>query len=156
MAAEDHTVVPSNAHQSMNSVAQQSTEDDDAQTDPQLTDPNNLEQKDGDTELSKSIQGIEEETTITSHEKEEDIMEHTSARTSHTPTPCKSSNYMRDVIVQATKSSFIKPTCSVEPKLEHVDLGIEPVDLQNVTEPTNGTSPSELGEDDRMAVGKDG
>ena len=142
MAAEEDTVVPSNAHQSLNNVAQQSPEDDGTQADRQQTDPNIL---DSDTELSKSVQ----EATTVSHEQQVNIVEHTSAKTSHTPTPSKCSNYMRDIISQATSRS-IKPTC-VE---QHVDAGIEPVDLRNVTESTNVTSAGELGEDD--GAGRDG
>ena len=153
MAAEEDTIIPSNAHQPLNDVPQQSPEDDSTQADIQESDSKILEQKDGGgTELSKSVQ---EETTIASHEQQADIMEHTNdAKTSHTPTPCISLNYMRDVIVQATKSRFIKPTCSMEPTPEYVDPGIEPVELHNVTELTTNVTSGELGGDD--GAGRDG
>ena len=141
MAAEEDVIVPSNDHHhSMNVVAQQSTEDNDVQADAQQTESNILEQGDSDTELSKSVQGVEEHNTIESHEQQVGMAEHTTA--SHTPTPCKSSNYLSDVIMRATESIFIKPTCGMEPTLEHVDPGLE----INVQEPTNITSTSELGD----------
>ena len=146
MAAED-VIVPSNDHHSLNDVIQQSTEDNNKQADAQQTESNILEQGDGDTELSKSVQDVEEHTAIESQEQQVGVAEHTIARSGHAPTPCMSSNYLRDVIMQATESSFIKPTCSMEPRLERVDP-----DLEIVQEPINITSTSELGEDDRSAA----
>ena len=142
MAAEEDVIVPSNDHHSLNDVVQQSIEDINVQADAQQTESNILEQADDNTELSKSVQDVEEHAIIESHEQQVGMTEHTITRSSHTPTPCKSSNYFRDVIMRATESSFIKPTCSMEPRLEHVDPGLE-----ITVQPTNRTSTNELGDD---------
>lgn len=147
MAAEEDVIVPSNDHHSLNDVVQQSTEDVNVQADVQQTESNILEQGDDDTELSKSVQNVEEHTTIESHEQLVGVAEHIVTRSSHTPTPCKSSNYFRDVIMQATKSSVIKPTCSMELRLKHVDPGLE-----ITVQPTNRTS-GELGDDHAATEG---
>lgn len=151
MAAEEDTIVPSNTHHSLNDVAQQSTEDKDVQEDTQQTGSNNLE-KEGDTELSKSVHGVEESTIIESHEQWVGMAEHTRTRSSHTLTPCKSSNFLKDVIMKATRS---KPVCSVESRLEHVDPGLESVDSRNAKESSGGTSTGEFGEEDNTR-GEDG
>ena len=140
MAAEEDTIVPSDVHHSLNDEAQKSIENDDVQVDFQGN-SNSLEQGDnGDTELSKSIQGVEESITIESSKQPVGVAEDTSAKNSHTPTPCKSSNYLQDVIMQAT------PTCSMEPGLlEHVDSGLEPVAVHNASDTHDHVTSGELG-----------
>ena len=145
MAAEEDVIVPSNDHHALNDVVQQPIDNIDVQANAQQTESNILEQEDDNTELSKSVQDLEEHTTIESHEQQVGVAELNITRSSHTPMPCKTSNYLQDVIMRATKSSFVKPTCSMEPKLEHVDPGLE--------QPTNRTSTSELGDDHAATEG---
>jgi len=127
MAVEEDVTVASNTH-SLNDVTQQSTEDSDIiRADPQQTESNNLEQVDSDTKFSKSVEGVVESTAIVSHEQQVGMAKQTRTRSSHTPTFCKSTNYLKDVTEAATKSSL--PVCN----MEHVDPGLEFIDLQNDT-----------------------
>lgn len=156
MAVEEDTTVVSNTHP-LNDVAQQSTGGSDVQTDPQQTESNNLEQGDSGTELSKSIEGVVEHIATGSHEQQVGMAEHARARSSHTPTFCKSLNYLRDVIMKDTETSL--PVCDVELRLKHVDPGLEFVDLQNATSiqgPAGTTPTGEFGEDDKNTTKQDG
>ena len=140
MAVEEDVTVVSNTHHSLNDVTQQSTEDSDIQTDPQQTESNNLEQGDSNTELSKDVV---ENTATGSHEQQVGMVDNTRAKSSHTPTFCKSSNYLRDIITKLTESG--SPVCNMEPRLRHVDPGLEFVDQVPDT-----TSTGEFGEDTKQ------
>ena len=135
MAAEDD-VISSSDQRLLNDVAQQSIGGDDMQADAYQIVSNTLEHGDDDTELSKSIQDVEEQAAIESHEDEVGVAEDSKTKSSHTPTPSKSSNYLRDII---TMASFVQPTCGMELDLDHVDPGLQ-IDTEEST--------SEFGDDE--------
>ena len=141
MAAGDDVISSTDQH-SLNDVAQQSTGGNDMQADAQPTVSDTSEHRDDDTELSKIMQDGKEQIAVESHEGQLGVAEDSKTKHSHTPTPSKSINYLRDII---TMASLIKPTCGVEPGLEHVDPGLE-VDT--------GESTSEFGSDDSDENGK--
>ena len=135
MAAEDD-VISSSDQRLLNDVAQQSTGGDDMQADAYQIVSNTLEHGDDDTELSKSTQDVEEQAAIESHEDEVGVAEDSKTKSSHAPTPSKSSNYLRDIITMAI---FVQPTCGMELGLDHVDPGLQ-IDTEEST--------SEFGDDE--------
>ncbi|XP_065901010.1 SUN domain-containing ossification factor-like isoform X2 [Dysidea avara] len=127
MAAEEGVITPSSAHHSLNDVVEKSKEDDnDLQETPQTQiieqdDSNVLVHEDSDIADSLPEPGSHELVGMTTHTKTR-----YSSSNDHIPTPCQSTNYLRSVIMQATKSS--QPMCTSVPEIEIVDPGLQPVE----------------------------
>lgn len=158
MAAEDDVITPSSAHHSLNDVVKNSNEDN----------TNNVQETPVIVEEGDSNGLVPEGSIMTNslpEARSHDLVgmttrtrtrDHSNSDHMHTPTPCQNTNYLWDIMIQATKRSA--PMCTSGPEESHIGTVLqtgEKREEQHEEQPVVGQLPSNISDTTNKTVDKE-